>query len=254
MQLIPDALLPSLLSGPQALALVVLSFFASAFTACFGIGGGIAIITVMVQILPPAIVLPIHGVVQTGSNAGRVLAFRAHIERRIVGWFSLGAILGVAIAATIVVNLPARLMMVVLSIFILWSIWMPALKVSDIPVRGFAVVGAATTFLSLFLGATGPLVAAFWNTVKMGRHQVIGTHAAVMTILHGLKVIAFGLLGFAYQEWLAFMLAMVISGQLGTLSGKQWLSRMPEHLFAQVFKWTLTLLALRLGLSGLFGL
>lgn len=248
----PEALLPAMLSVPQAAALVMLSFFASDFTAGFGIGGGIAVITVMLQILPPAIVLPLHGVVQTGSNAGRVWAFREHLDHPITGWFALGAALGVALAAAIIVNLPARLLMVLLAAFILWSIWMPVFKPSNIPVRGFVVVGAVTTFLGMFLGATGPLVAAFWNTAKMGRRAVIATHGAVMTILHGLKVITFGLLGFSFTEWLPFLAAMIATGQLGTITGKRVLANLPEQLFAAAFKWALTLLALRLGYSGLF--
>lgn len=248
-----DALIPAMLSAPQATALIILSFFASAFTAGFGIGGGIALITVMLQILPPAIVLPLHGVVQTGSNAGRVWAFRDHLNRPIVAWFALGAALGVALAATIIINLPARLLMVLLALFILWSIWMPILRASNIPLRGFVAVGAVTTFLGMFLGATGPLVAAFWNTAKMGRQAVIATHGAVMTILHGLKVIAFGALGFSFAEWIPFLVAMVASGQIGTIAGKRLLANLPEQFFVVAFKWALTLLALRLGLSGIFG-
>lgn len=248
-----EALIPAMLTLPQVSTLLVLSFFASAFTAGFGIGGGIAVITVMVQILPPAIVLPLHGVIQTGSNAGRVWAFRGHVDRAIVGWFAAGSVLGVALAATVIVNLPARLLMVLLALFILWSIWSPVLKAADIPRRGFSVVGAVTTFLSMFLGATGPLVAAFWNTARMGRQAVIATHGAVMTILHGLKVITFALLGFSFAEWVPFLVAMVASGQLGTIAGKHVLANLPEQFFVTAFKWALTLLALRLGYSGVLG-
>jgi uncharacterized membrane protein YfcA len=242
-----------MLTATQVGALLVLSFFASAFTAGLGIGGGIAVITVMLQILPPAIVLPLHGVIQTGSNVGRVWAFREHVDRMIVGWFAIGSVLGVALAATVIVNLPARLLMVALALFILWSIWSPVFRAADIPVRGFSVVGAVTTFLSMFLGATGPLVAAFWNTARMGRQAVIATHGAVMTILHGLKVVTFALLGFSFAEWIPFLVAMVAAGQLGTITGKRALTNLPEEIFITAFKWALTLLALRLGYSGLFG-
>jgi uncharacterized membrane protein YfcA len=171
----------------------------------------------------------------------------------IVGWFAAGSVLGVALAATVIVNLPARLLMVALALFILWSIWSPVFRAADIPVRGFSVVGAVTTFLSMFLGATGPLVAAFWNTARMGRQAVIATHGAVMTILHGLKVVTFALLGFSFAEWIPFLVAMVAAGQLGTFTGKHALANLPEEIFITVFKWALTLLALRLGYSGLFG-
>ncbi len=249
-----QAWLPELVSPGWAIALTVLSFFTSAFTVAFGIGGGVALITVLLQILPPAAVLPLHGIVQTGSNAGRVWALRESVVWPITGWFAVGALIGIAMAGFVFFSIPARGLMVALGLFILWSLWAPKFKVNNIPRIGFIGVGWLGTFLGLFVGATGPVVATFWNQKVLGREGQVATHASVMTIVHSLKCIAFGFLGFAFTEWLWLILAMVASGYAGTLAGKRVLSRLPEKIFAIGFKWTLTLLALRLLVSGVFDL
>ena len=248
-----DAILPDQLSSGWALVLFVLSFIASAFTVAFGIGGGVALIAVLLQILPPAIVIPIHGLVQTGSNAGRAWTMREHIRVPIVKWFAMGAVIGVILASLIFFSLPTRGLTVALGLFILWSVWAPKYKASSIPDKGFAGVGALASFLTMFLGATGPIVAAFWNQEKLGKEGQVATHGAVMTMVHGFKVIAFGFLGFAFGEWMVFLILMILSGYAGTLLGKRVLSHFDERTFSIGFKAVLTLLALRLVWQGITG-
>ncbi|MEZ5980679.1 MAG: hypothetical protein R3C54_00005, partial [Parvularculaceae bacterium] len=51
--------------SPIIAALVVFtSFFTSALTASFGLGGGLALLAVMSALLPPIAVIPVHGVAQ----------------------------------------------------------------------------------------------------------------------------------------------------------------------------------------------
>ncbi len=247
-----EAWLPAELPLFWAVALTVLSFFTSAMTAAFGIGGGVALITVLLLILPPASVLPVHGVVQAGSNASRTWIMRESVRWSIARWFAVGAVIGVILASMIVVALPQRLLQAVLAVFILWSIWSPGIRKRAIADKGFVAVGAVATFLTMFVGATGPLVAAFWRVEALGRQGVVATHGAWMTVQHTLKVIAFGWLGFAFQDWLPVIVAMVAAGYLGTMAGKKILARLPEALFARLFKWTLTILALRLGFAAAF--
>lgn len=209
-------------------------------------------LTVLLQILPPALVIPLHGIVQLGSNAGRAWTMRASICVPILKWFALGAIVGVVIASFVFVSLPTKWLTLSLGLFILWSVWVPKFKASSVPDKGFVGVGALGTFLTMFLGATGPVVAAFWNQQRLGgREGQVATHGAVMTITHGLKCIAFGFLGFAFTEWLPILLAMVASGYAGTLSGRKLLAKLDEKTFAIGFKAVLTILAVRLVWQGL---
>ena len=239
-------LIPPELSMLSATGLVALSFFTSALTAAVGIGGGLLLLTVMVSFLPPIIVLPVHGVIQLGSNGGRMAVMRQHVDWRILGFFAIGSILGVILAGQVFINLSLEVLRAVLGLFVLYAVWTPKLRPSNIGLKGYTLVGIGTTFITMFVGATGPLVSSFLSPEKLGRERMVATLASCMTIQHGLKGIAFGVLGFYFQPWIPVIVVMIASGFLGTLLGRRILKGLPERLFSRLFRIVLTLLAGRL--------
>ena len=241
-----DLLIPDRLGIAWAVALVAAAFVTAAISAAFGIGGGVAMLAVMLAVLPPTVVLPIHGVVQAGSNAGRLVTLRKSVQRSMLAWFTVGTIVGIAIASLVLVALPTSTLQIILGLFILWTVWGPRLGARAIPDRAFLLVGAGASFCTMFVGATGPMVAAFWDVKRMGKLGVVGTHAACMVVQHAAKVIAFGVLGFAFTEWLPMIAAMLVAGQLGTQAGARVLTALPERVFQLAFNLILTGLALRL--------
>jgi uncharacterized membrane protein YfcA len=244
-------LVPPGVSIGAALSLIGLSFFTSALTGALGLGGGVLMLAAMTQLLPPAVLLPVHGVVQIGSNFGRAVLMRRDIARPLVLPFLLGSIAGVALGAQIVGLLPRSAMLALLGAFILWSVWSPKLKPARLPPKWFALAGAVSSFCTMFLGSTGPLVAAFLVPDPLTRKQIVATHAGLMTIQHGLKVGAFAALGFALLPWLPMLALMIGLGFLGTIVGRALLERMPEHRFAGAFKLVLSALALKIVADGI---
>lgn len=253
-----DALLalitPDPLTDLAVLSLIVLSFVTSLMTAALGLGGGILMVATMASLVPPAALIPVHGLVQLGSNSGRALLFHRFIRRSIVIWFLLGAIVGVTIGAQVAVRLPREVLLIVVGAFVLVTTWMPSLGRYKIPDRGFTIIGAVTAFITMFAGATGPFLAPFLSPERLGdRHATIGTFAACMMLKHALKVTAFAALGFAYLPWLPLIGLMIVSGFLGTVVGRQIVTRMPEAGFRTAFRLLLTVLALRLLYEGVVG-
>jgi uncharacterized membrane protein YfcA len=246
MESLATMLLPPDVSALAGIGLVALSLFTSALTAAAGIGGGLVLLSVMASFLPPIIVIPTHGVVQLGSNAGRAVLLRQHIDRGILLPFVLGSVLGIVLGAKLFVALPTPVLEVILGLFILASVWLPKLKASQIANRGFVLVGVVGSFVTMFVGATGPFVASFITPERLERHAVVATHATCMTVQHTLKVAAFGFLGFAFLPWVPLLAAMIAAGFLGTMLGRRLLDRLPHHIFARAFKIILTVLALRL--------
>lgn len=240
-------LVPPGMERASALALFSLSFLTSALTGALGLGGGVMMLAAMTQLLPPAVLLPVHGVVQIGSNLGRSVLMRRDIARPLVLPFLLGSMAGVALGAQLVDLMPRPVMLVLLGAFILWSAWSPNLRPARLPPPWFAAAGALSCFCTMFLGATGPLVAAFLVPDPLTRQQVVATHAAFMTLQHGLKV-------FAFMPWLPMLALMIALGFMGTLVGRALLDRMPEHRFAHTFKLVLTALALKILPDGATGL
>jgi uncharacterized membrane protein YfcA len=98
----------------------------------------------------------------------------------------------------------------------------------------------------MFIGATGALVAPFIAAACDKRRQVVASHAMLMSIQHGLKIIVFGYLGFSFAPYASLLIGLLAFGFAGTYVGKLVLNRLPEKSFRAGLKIILTILALRL--------
>jgi uncharacterized membrane protein YfcA len=223
------SLLPADIPAWTAALLVGISFLSSGLAAALGLGGGLLMLAVLATFLAPAAVIPVHGVIQVGSNLGRAALMREAIVKSLAVPFALGSIIGAALGAMVVTTLPTHQLLIILGLFILWSCWSPKLKPAKLPDRFFVLVGGVTSFVSMFLGATGPFIAAFFDPERLTRHQIVATHAACMTLQHSFKIAAFVAIGFAFASWLPLVLTMIASGFLGTMAGRRLLTgcRMP---------------------------
>ena len=67
--------------------LAAASFVTSFITAAFGIGGGGVLLALLASVLPPAALIPVHGLVQLGSNAGRAAIMARHCDRGVLAVF-----------------------------------------------------------------------------------------------------------------------------------------------------------------------
>ena len=112
---------PDLAPGIVALLLAT-SFFTSLMTVTLGIGGGALLLAVLAVFLPPAALIPVHGVVQLGSNVGRAVLFIRHICWSVVPGFTLGAVIGVTVGGRIAVDLPPALVQAGVGLFIVFTV------------------------------------------------------------------------------------------------------------------------------------
>jgi uncharacterized membrane protein YfcA len=247
--------LPGGLDPVWALILVLASFFTSALTAAFGLGGGVFMLALMGLAVPVAALIPVHGAVQLGSNTGRAWHQRAHIHWPVLTPFVLGAVAGSLAGGMVVVELPDAVMKLVLGLFIIAVTWTKIPGFDRLSSGGLAVGGAVIGVVTMALGATGPLMASFLAQFLPGnRKAVVSTHAALMTVLHAMKIVVFGALGFAFAAWLPLVAAMITTGYAGTVWGTKLLERLPEEAFHKWFRIVLTVLALDLMRRGLTGL
>lgn len=225
--------------------LVPFAFLTSMLTAVLGVGGGLLLVSTMPGPLPPAAVVPIHGVVQLVSNLSRALFGWRHIAWPLVGRFALGSALGAAIGSRLVVTVPANWLPVLLALFILVVTWLPIWDRIRWPGK-FFTLGAVQTFISLFVGAAGPLVTPLLLREDLSRDRLVVTHGAMMTILHSFKAFTFLLIGFSFMPYWRLLAAMVMAVILGSWAGTVVRKWVPEARFRWILKVLLTLLATRL--------
>jgi uncharacterized protein len=233
------------LGGWTTLALVALSFCTSLITATFSLGGGSLMIAAMTLVLPPLVVVPVHGCVQLGSNAGRSWVMRAHIQWEFILWVSVGAAIGSVIGGRFANLLPESWFAAAIGVFVLVTTWLPlgGFIAKSRPVQ--FVGGMVVSAVGMVVGAAGPLVAAFVRGIP-DRRQLVATHAMLNTFQHVFKVVVFVAMGFAIGEYLLLILVMVVAGFAGTSVGSRMLTRVPEHVFRLVFRILLSLVALEL--------
>lgn len=249
------ALLPAGMEPWVAALLVVASCFTSAITASFGIGGGLAMLALMGLFVPVASLIPVHGAVQLGSNTGRAWHQRAFVRMDVAKPFIAGSVVGAIVGVFLVVQLPDALLKLVLGGFILVLTWARIPGIDRLGRAGLALASIVLAILSMLVGATGPLVAVlFARFLQNDRKALIATSAVAMTTQHFLKIVVFGLAGFAFWEWVPLVAAMILSGFVGTVYGTALLERMPEATFRKWFRIGITLLALDLLRRGLTAL
>lgn len=239
--------LPSALESWQIAVLVLTAGFTSFLTAAVGVGGGVLLLAVLSLLIPVSAIIPLHGLVQLGANANRAFLLRRHIDWKTVIYFLPGSIVGAALAAVFLVELPLAILQLSIALFILYLCWGPRLPGRVLNDWGTLLAAAITTFLSHFVGATGPLVAAFIKQKFADeRQRSVATFALTMTLQHGPKAVVYGVAGFAFSQWLLLVAMMIAAGALGTKIGLWQLARLSDKRFTWLFNTVLTLLALRL--------
>ena len=248
---LPDGLAPWV-----AGLLVVASFFTSALTAAFGVGGGVAMLALMGLFVPVASLIPVHGAVQLGSNTGRAWHQRAFVRLDVAAPFIAGSVIGAIGGAFLVVQLPDALLKLMLGSFVLRSDLgensRPRARHTSRPGPGQHRAGLRHH--------------AGWRNRPAGIGNLRATSSrttarrwwrpmqSAMTTQHFLKIVVFGVAGFAFHTWLPLVIAMVLSGYLGTVYGTRLLEKIPEEAFRKWFRIGLSVLALDLIRRGVAGL
>ena len=149
------------------------SFIGSFTTAALGLGGGILVLATMTLFFPPAVLIPIHGVVQLGSNVGRAALMFLNVLREILPVFLVGHYswrrswrkVGGS-AADCAPAISARIIHSILT-------WAPKFQASEPSKLTFFGVGAVGAFVTMFVGATGPLIMPFASAACKERQAVV---------------------------------------------------------------------------------
>ena len=161
-----------------------ISFVGSFIAASLGLGGGLLVLATMTLFLPPTVLIPVHAVVQIGSNGFRALLMRREILTSVIPAFLLGTLLGSWLGGLTIFALEVWVLQSILGIFVLYATWTPKFRSSNPGPAKFFGCGVFGGFATMFVGGTGPLVAPFVNAACKERQQVVATHASLMTLQH----------------------------------------------------------------------
>ena len=211
-----------------------------------GAAGGLILLMTMALIFPPALLIPLHTVVQLGAAGSMAAAHWRHLMRQTLLPFTVGAAVGALIGGRIFISLSESVLQIILGVSVLVLAWIPGIARFG-PERGrFVFVGFLTTFLGVFISATGTLLAAFTAAAAPDRRNHIGTLGGLMCIVHIAKLVAFGVIGVGFGSYAPLLVLMIALSFVGTWLAKFVLEQIPEKLFRITFQIVLTVLSVRL--------
>ena len=239
--------------------LIAAAFITSSISAVIGMGGGIILLGIMALIIPDGyIVIALHGIIQFISNLTRSYVFRYHIRKEIIRQYLPGAILGLSLSSLIILilihvlevesakEIKIDFLKPLIGIFILWFLFVRRPKAKDKETHFFGV-GMVSGLTTVFIGATGPLIAPFFLKGKLSKENIIANKAVCQAISHFGKIPLFiYLFQFNYFAEISILIPLIISVFIGTYFGKQILGFIPEKIFRLLFRGTLAIIAVKL--------
>ena len=243
----------------ESIILILAAFITSSISAVLGMGGGIILLGIMAIIIPKGyIVVALHGIIQLVSNLTRSYVFRKHIKKEIIKQYFPGALLGLLISSFIIITLiqifnvtsakdiKVDILKPVIGIFILWFLFGKRITINSIK-PNFFPVGILSGVTTVFIGATGPLIAPFFLQGKLTKENIISNKAACQAISHVGKIPLF-IIFFDYTYFTDFevLIPLIIAVFIGTNFGKKILYFIPENIFRYMFKGALTIIAIKL--------
>lgn len=232
-----------------ALALGLITLITSTLTGIFGLGGGLLLLGFMPLFLPAAAVIPVHGVTQLASNSSRAWFGRDAIAWAIMLPYCIGGAIGAACFALVLNVISLDYLPLFIGGYILLSQWSNIFNRIVAKFESFALLGFVQVGLSVLAGTIGPVHMVLLNKRYNDKNVVVATAAALMTIKHGFKVIAFLAVGVKLWEYTNVMLALIIAAIVGSFIGTKLRGKIDDQRFAIGLKIILTLLAIKMIVS-----
>ena len=243
----------------ETLILILAALITSSISAIIGMGGGIILLGVMAIIIPEGyMVIALHGIIQLVSNTTRTYVFKSYLHKRIIKEFSIGATIGWLASALIILflinyfevnsanEIKIDILKPIIGCFILWYLYIKK-PGSNKKIKTFIPVGAISGLSSIFIGATGPLIAPFYLSENINKEEIIANKAACQMITHLSKIPLFLLFfNVDYFAEYSILLPLILAVFIGTNFGKKVLRFIPENIFRKIFSITLSIIAIKL--------
>ena len=222
------------------------AFATSIVSAVSGFMGGTMLLAVMAQFLKLETLIPLHAIIQLGSNMSRGWFLRPFIHWQITRDAVIGTILGGVVGYFYMVPIPEHTSNLVLGLFILFLTMMPKFQSNfDVPGK-WIVIGFLSCSLGLLVGAVGVFVGSLLLAEDLEKKAMVGTQATLQTVIHLAKLLVFMSLGFVIWPWILLLAGAVGCTYLGTFIGTKILDLIPQKLFKQIMVTLVMALSLRL--------
>ncbi len=212
----------------------------AAVSTAVGPAGGVVFAT-MALVLPPGAVVPVHAALQTGGGMMRSVALRSFIDRRAVAAFVASGLAGVVPAALLAsrLQLDETWLRLALGVATLAPILITVGQARGGSRPGRLIVaglGLSTSFLAIFVGATGAVVGAVLGRTYGNQRDRVATQTTCLCFQHVTKIAVYGALGFSYRRYLPLVAGLLLASAIGTMAGRRLLLRADNRSLGAAFQ------------------
>ena len=224
----------------------IISMVSSTAAAVFGLGGGLILISFLPDFLPAEALVPVHGVTQLASNTSRAAFSFRSIVWRLWPLFFAGSVLGATLFGLLVVNISTAYIPVFIGVYILLKLWSERVGRLLSSFDSLFVLGFLQTGLGILVGSTGHLTMPRLLKEISDRDGIVSTSGMFMSLSHGLKLLAYGIIGFKFNQYSVILAYMVAGALIGSFVGTLLRRQISNRWFSQILKILLTVMALRM--------
>ncbi len=220
------------------LLLVLTSIVAWFFSMLAGGGSSLILIPIVeillgVQAIPPTIT--IGGIL---GNAYRVRAYSNKISWSILKWELPSAIVGAISGSFVFTQLDLEWLRIIVAIFLILSSTSFFLKGNHtsftVKTWYFLPAGFIYAFLSALIGSMGPIITPFYINYGLNKEELLGTQATSRLVIHGIKIVAYGLFGALQSSYIAYGVLIGLAVFPGNWLGSLVLERISKKRFEQL--------------------
>ena len=171
------------------------------------------------------------------GNIGRISFFRHGLDRRLLIIFGLPSVIATFAGALLVSAVSQGVLKGFLGVFLvaysLISFWKENMRVKP-TVQNAVIGGGLSGFLAGLIGTGGALRGAFLTAFHMPKERYIATAAAIALAVDITRLPVYVAQGFLDRQFFWFVPVLFAIAIVGSYTGKQIVSRIPQKQFRRV--------------------
>ncbi len=239
--------------------LILLFFIVAFLSVVIGTVAGFGTSTIF---LPIALIfvdfktaLVLVAISHISGNIGATTFFRHGLDRRLILLFGVPSVILTVFGAYLVIYIPQNVLQTLLGIFLLlfsiYSLLSPDFKVAAKRLNTI-IGGGISGFLQGLMGIGGPLRGAFLISYDLDKFRYIATLSAIAVAIDATRIPIYFVNNLLEPQFYYYVPPLVITGILGSYTGKKIVARIPQQLFKKVVLVAIMIASLFLIYNGIY--
>lgn len=216
---------------------LVLLLVAEVLGTIGGFGSSMLVMPLAGWFLPFDQALGLTAVFHVFSNGAKMLLFRKGVDKRLLLWLGLPAVIGVIIGARLTVFVSERELGIALGAFlvVMGTLLLIKHEWRVQPTNANALAGGAVSgFIAGLAGTGGAVRGITLAAFALEKSAFIATSAWIDMGVDLSRSVVYASQGFVTREVLVYLPAMAVISLLGSWIGKQTLERIPQAMFRRI--------------------